>query len=162
MIKKISYIMAIPIWIAASFILILSLLTQIEITNTLIRNLCLIVSFSGVLFVNISLLFPKKPKATMAAIIISFVCISVYLKEEFKWNGDWKTQTIIYENGHFNNKTIEFQMQDKGALGNNRRIVEVTKFTFFLKLIEPVDTTKIDLPWILVNKHVNELRLKPI
>ena len=98
----------------------------------------------------------------MAAIIISFVCISVYLKEEFKWNGDWKTQTIIYENGHFNNKTIEFQMQDKGALGYNRRIVEVTKFTFFLKLIEQVDTTEIDLPWILVNKDVNELRLKPI
>ena len=98
----------------------------------------------------------------MAAIIILFVCLSVYLQEIFSWNGDWKTQTIIYENGHFDNKTIEFQMQDKGALGYNRRIVEVTKFTFFLKLIEQVDTTEIDLPWILVNKDVNELRLKPI
>ncbi len=51
-------------------------------------------------------------------------------------------------------------MQDNGVLGYNRRIVEVTKLTSFLKIIESVDTSKTELPWIKVNKDINELELK--
>jgi hypothetical protein len=51
-------------------------------------------------------------------------------------------------------------MQDKGALGYNRRIVEVTNLAGFLRIIEPIDTATVGLPWFKVDKHINELKLK--
>ena len=44
-------------------------------------------------------------------------------------SGSWKTQTIIYQNGHLNFKKVEFQMQDVGALGYKKRTVEITYLT---------------------------------
>jgi hypothetical protein len=80
--------------------------------------------------------------------------------EKTDWTGDWKTHTIIYEHGHLKNKTIEFQMQDKGALCYNRRIVEVTRINGFIEYVAPIDTSKVSLPWIKVNKDINEIGLK--
>ena len=97
----------------------------------------------------------------MPAIILISICITGLLKYRIKWEADWKTQTIIFENGQFNNKTIEFQILEKGAPKQNKRIVEVTRFTSFLRIVEPVDTTKIGLPWLLTNKNINESGLKP-
>nr|WP_321412714.1 hypothetical protein [uncultured Carboxylicivirga sp.] len=51
-------------------------------------------------------------------------------------------------------------MLDLGSLGYNRRIVEVTKLTFFIRYVEPIDTSMISAPWIKANKQINELKLK--
>lgn len=73
----------------------------------------------------------------------------------------WQTQTILYQNGHFKSKTIEFQMQDIGALGYNDRTVEVLHLTPLFMIVNdmPKDIDK-KIEWIKVNKEVNELHIK--
>ena len=161
MVRKISEIIAITLWIAGPLVLLLSLLTPLEIANNLVLNICLILSISGLLLIINSLFFSKQLKTIIPAIILISICITGLLKYRIKWEADWKTQTIIFENGQFNNKTIEFQILEKGAPKQNKRIVEVTRFTSFLRIVDPVDTTRIGLPWLLVNKNINESGLKP-
>lgn len=72
----------------------------------------------------------------------------------------YKTQTILYQNKKDKNIIIEFQMQDIGALGYNRRVVKVEKGMFF-NSAETIDTTKVDKSdWEKVDIDVNELGLK--
>lgn len=75
--------------------------------------------------------------------------------------GAWRTQTILYKNRHLSFKTIEFQMQDVGALDYNKRTVEVFYLTpFFMITSEfPNDIDK-RVEWVKVDKEVNELGLK--
>lgn len=75
--------------------------------------------------------------------------------------GTWRTQTILYQNGHLSFKTVEFQMQDIGALGYNRRTVEVIYLTplFILTSEVPNDIDK-RVEWVKVDKEINELGLK--
>jgi hypothetical protein len=76
-------------------------------------------------------------------------------------SGAWRTQTILFQNGHLSFKTVEFQMQDIGALGYNKRTVEVIYLTplFMLTSEVPNDIDK-RVEWIKVEKDVNELGLK--
>jgi len=40
----------------------------------------------------------------------------------------WKTQTILYQSKNSKSEKIEFQIQDVGALGYNKRTVQVNTF----------------------------------
>lgn len=73
----------------------------------------------------------------------------------------WKTQKVIYQNGHLNFKKVEFQMQDIGALGYNKRTVEVIYLTDLFMIVSPLEKD-IDkrVEWIKVDVEVNELGLK--
>ena len=73
----------------------------------------------------------------------------------------WKTQTILYQNGHLPFKKVEFQMQDLGALGHNKRTVEVIYLTDLFMIVSPVKKD-IDnrVEWVKVDEEVNELGLK--
>jgi hypothetical protein len=72
----------------------------------------------------------------------------------------WNTQTVLYKHGHFESKRIEFQMQDVGALGYNKRYVSVTYVTDWFMITEEVDPAKIfSGEWIKVDKNVNELEI---
>lgn len=73
----------------------------------------------------------------------------------------WRTQKILYQNGHLSFKTVEFQMQDIGALGYNKRTVEVFYLTsFFMITSEVPNDIDIRVEWVKVDKEVNELGLK--
>ncbi|MFM1828400.1 MAG: hypothetical protein RL624_641 [Bacteroidota bacterium] len=76
-------------------------------------------------------------------------------------SGAWRTQTILYQNGHLSFKTVEFQMQDIGALGYKRRTVEVIYLTPLFMLTSEV-SNDIDkrVEWIKVEREINELGLK--
>jgi len=76
-------------------------------------------------------------------------------------SGSWKTQTVLYQNGHLTFKKVEFQMQDVGTLGYNKRTVEVICLTDLFMIVSPVekDIDERD-EWIKVDKEVNELGLK--
>ena len=76
-------------------------------------------------------------------------------------SGAWRTQTILYQNGHIGFKKVEFQMQDIGGLGYNRRTVEVTYLTplFMITSEVPNDIDK-RVEWTKIEKDVNELELK--
>ena len=72
----------------------------------------------------------------------------------------WKTQEVIYRHRTDKNCRIEYQMQDIGVFGYNRRIVKVEPF-LFIDLAEEVDTSQLsESDWQRVNEYVNELRLK--
>ncbi len=73
----------------------------------------------------------------------------------------WKTQNIIYQNTHFKSKRIEFQMQDIGALGYNKRTVEVFYLTPLFTISRQVPSN-IDnkVEWEKVDIEVNELKIK--
>ena len=75
--------------------------------------------------------------------------------------GAWKTQTILFEHKNHSFKTIEFQMQDVGALGYNNRTVQVLYLT---PLFMITDNVPIDLQrkqeWCKVEIEVNEQGLK--
>ncbi|KAB7530794.1 hypothetical protein F8C76_04660 [Flagellimonas olearia] len=68
----------------------------------------------------------------------------------------WETQKVLYQNGHLDFKKVELQMQDVGALGYNKRTVEVTYLTDLFMMISPVEKD-IDnrVEWVKVNKEVN-------
>ena len=120
----------------------------------------MICAISGLLYGLINILPIKKPKNLGGIITVVSALLIGLIIERMDWTGDWETQTIIFEHGHLKNKTIEFQMQDKGSLGYNRRIVEVMRINGFIEYITPIDTSKVSLPWIKVNKHINEIGLK--
>lgn len=76
-------------------------------------------------------------------------------------SSSWKTQTIIYKHGHLNFKKIELQIQDKGALGYNKRIVEVLYLTKYFMITKPVDENiEKNVEWFKVDIYINELKLK--
>ena len=75
--------------------------------------------------------------------------------------GSWKTQTVLYQNGHLTFKKVEYQMQDVGALGYNKRTVEVIYLTDLFMIVSPVEKDIDDrVEWVKVDKEVNELGLK--
>ena len=75
--------------------------------------------------------------------------------------GAWRTQKILYQNEHVSFKTIEFQMQDMGSLGYNKRTVEVFYLTpFFIIASEVPNGIEKRVEWVKVDKEVNELGLK--
>lgn len=73
----------------------------------------------------------------------------------------WNTQKVIYQNGHLNFKKVEFQMQDNGAFGYNRRTVEVIYLTDLFMIVDSVDKDIDRRPeWTKIDKEVNELGLR--
>ena len=92
--------------------------------------------------------------------ILIFILIVGPMKLYFS-TGAWRTQTILYQNGHLSFKAIEFQMQDVGAFGYNKRTVQVFYLTplFMITSEVPTDIEK-RIEWVKVDKEVNELGLK--
>jgi len=96
----------------------------------------------------------------LSAAVLTMILIVGPMKFIFS-TGAWRTQTILYQNGHFSFKTVEYQMQDIGALGYNKRTVEVFYLTplFMITNEIPNDIDK-KVEWVKVDKDVNELELK--
>ncbi|MFM6994593.1 MAG: hypothetical protein ACKOWO_05725 [Sediminibacterium sp.] len=96
----------------------------------------------------------------LPTIVLIFILVIDPMKILFSI-GAWRTQTILYQNGHLSFKTIEFQMQDVGGLGYNKRTVEVFYLTpyFMISYEVPNDIDK-RVEWVKVNKEINELGLK--
>ncbi len=98
-------------------------------------------------------------------LIIPVLCLIIILFLNpitiFFQSSSWKTQKIIYKHGHLNFKRIEFQVQDKGALGYNKRTIEVTYLTKIFMITNSVEKDiKNKSEWIKIDKEINELKLK--
>jgi hypothetical protein len=96
----------------------------------------------------------------LPTIVLTLILVAGPMKFLFS-TGAWRTQTILYQNGHLSFKTIEFQMQDVGALGYNKRTVEVFYLTpFFMITSEFPNDIEKRVEWVKVDKEINELGLK--
>ena len=79
----------------------------------------------------------------------------------FSASRSWKTQIIILQDKHSSTHKIEFQLQDMGARGYNKRTVEVQYLTDFFMIAHPVARNFVaDENWLKIDKVVNELNLK--
>jgi hypothetical protein len=160
MIKKIIDRIIDILWIGFSLLFLLSITTKLEFISPMIRNISLLLTLSGFALIILRILKIKISERLNRIVFMPSLIVGGFIITMFDWRGAWKTQTIIYNHGHFKFKTIEFQMQDKGALGYNRRIVDVTNLAGFLRIVKPIDTATVGLPWIKVDKDINELKLK--
>ncbi|UZR98167.1 hypothetical protein [Chondrinema litorale] len=102
----------------------------------------------------------KKVLGIGLVVLISIFLFFVIYPEILFDLSAWKTQEVIFRHNNDQNHRIEFQMQDRGAVGINRRIVEVQTY-FFIDFANKIDTSKIDKSnWQKVDEYVNELGLK--
>ena len=164
-IKKITIIINV-VYALVLLLFLLDNLNSFDIKNQTIKSFVyfgFIIESPLILIWNLFLLKTKSIRiigTVLPAIILILVILSGPNKILFRI-GAWKTQTILYENGHLRFKTIEFQMQDLGALGYNKRTVEVfylTKLFIIIKdLPEDIDSK---VEWIKVDKDINALKLK--
>ncbi len=144
----------------------LEVLTRFDIKSQGIKSYVYYGAFFGsplILFWNIFVIKPIKRKiigTIFPAIILTVIFILGPFNLLFSV-GTWKTQTILYQHGHLSFKTIEFQMQDIGAFGYNKRTVEVLYLTrFFMTTSEVPAYLEKRVEWIKVNKEINEMELK--
>lgn len=87
--------------------------------------------------------------------IIALLTVKLYLL----LSPPFQTQTIMYRNKNNRDLRVEFQMQDMGAFGYNRRTVIVEPGTFF-DTTKPIDIRTLDInEWLLVDEEINELHI---
>jgi hypothetical protein len=115
---------------------LLDLFTYFEIKNQFIRSLCILSLLVSIPFIFIWNLFILKPNKTkilgliLPTLIVIVISIIGPMKIIYSLTA-WKTQTILYQNGHLRFNRIEYQMKDLGALGYNRRTIQVFLFDRF-------------------------------
>jgi hypothetical protein len=103
----------------------------------------------------------KRVIGTVFPVIILILILVVGPIKILFSRGAWQTQEILYQNRHLSFKTVEFQMQDVGALGYNKRTVEVFYLTpFFMTTSEVPNDIDKRVEWVKVDTDVNELGLK--
>jgi hypothetical protein len=155
------------IYILMVVIFILNVFSYVEIKGESLKKIIHFgVVFALIIIVSINF-FVFKSKKWNILVGITSICyflvmssiLSKYdiLRYVFS-SSSWNTQTILYESKTQSNKRIEFQMQDVGALGYNKRTVEVVYFSPWFMITKQIDPSKIlQRDWKKVHKNVNEL-----
>ena len=141
-------------------------LTSFDIKNQILKSFVyfgFLIGTPTILLWNLFVI-KTKTKRIIGTVYPTIFLILIFVVNPMKIlfsSGAWRTQTILYQNGHLSFKTVEFQMQNIGGLGYNRRTVEVIYLTplFILTSEVPNDIDK-RVEWIKVEKDVNELGLK--
>src|SRR5687768_6054667 len=86
------------IWTVISLLLFATLTTNLEITNGIIKK-----GFVYIFIFGLIKILTKKTAWTFArSFIVSTAAFGLFLIFTLyaEWQGDWKTQTIIYKNNH--------------------------------------------------------------
>jgi hypothetical protein len=141
-------------------------LTSFDIKSQAIKSFVyfgLLIGTPFTLIWNLVVIKVKKTRIIWTAfptIIIILILIVGPMKILFA-TSVWQTQTILYQNEKSGFKTVEYQMQDVGAFGYNKRTVEVFYLTpLFMITNEVPDNLDKNAEWLKVDKDVNELGLK--
>jgi len=150
------------IWLIITIIIFGEILTSLEITNSYIKYLSILIFIYGIInFVSYKISWLRGKSITISLIIFGVILLTKYFTD---FRGDWKTQTIILQNRENINRTIEFQLQNKGALGFNRRTIDRTKIISFISLINEIKESDLiefnKLKWNEVNIDINGQNFK--
>ena len=151
----------ISFWILSGTVLLLQFFTPLELEY---KQANYFLTLSTITFVPLVLWFKRRTYERGISTIVTLV-LSVFGLTAFYINydggGSWRTQTILFEHRTNNLRTVEYQMQDKGARGYNRRTVKRTKVLPLLSWNVLTKTDDLsDTDWKQVNLEVNELGLK--
>ena len=114
------------LFIISTTLLLLDSFTPLDITNSIVILIIRLFSYSTFAIILIGFLLKQKRDKLIlySGLTVGFLFVVSF---PFSWNLEWKTQTIMYQNLHLANRTIEFQMQDMGALGSSARTVDRIK-----------------------------------
>jgi hypothetical protein len=146
-------------------LLLLDNLTPFDIKSQPLKTFV----FEGLLFAtpvilifNATVLKGRQQLAGLALPVLMLAVILIFGPMKLSWaSGAWHTETILYKKRNSSFQKVEFQMQDVGALGYNRRTVKVFYLTPFFIITSAVPNgIENDPAWENVNEDVNELQLK--
>lgn len=147
-------------YLLSLLLFLLDMLPNFDIKNASLKSCVYIFSTYGAIFIFLINIFRKKTRLNLVAPIIGIILLLIVGPVKILFaKAVWKTQTIIYINKVSPFKKIEFQMQDVGALGYNRREVEVIYFTHIFTFVhERPNNIEKQKDWIKVNQDMNELK----
>jgi hypothetical protein len=143
------------LFIISTTLLLLDSFTPLDITNSIAILIIRLFSYSTFAIILIGFVLKLKGDKLIlfSGLTVGFLFIVSFL---FSWNLEWKTQTIMYQNQHLANRTIEFQMQDFGFFGTNRRTVDRMKIIPYFDWTKEINTENIDtLTWKKVDIDIN-------
>lgn len=144
------------LFIISTTLLLLDSLTPLDIASSIVILIIQILSYSTFAIILIGFLLKQKGDKLIlyTGLTVGFLFI---LSFPFSWwKSEWKTQTILYQNLHLANRTIEFQMQDFGIFGTSRRTVDRIKIIPYFEWTKEINADKIDtLTWKKVDIDIN-------
>ena len=141
--KYISIILNI-VYIITILLFLLDIHTSFDIKSQALKSFIYygIIIISPIILIWNLWFFKTRKQKIISLILPLMAIIGILIIGPFKIifsSSAWKTQTVLYQNKHFKIKKIETQIQDLGALGYNKRTVEVTYLTNFFMIINPVE-----------------------
>ncbi len=149
-------------WMITTFILLLVLfMPNLEFKTQTIQLFFLSISTSGIPILLFVTSKDKERKLLVWGVLLLLGTIFFQqMIHFFQFGSGFVTQEILYRSKTDPNHRIEFQMEDVGALGYNRRTVEIKSMGFLQQFqeitVDKIDTTK----WDFVGEYKNELNLK--
>ena len=157
-------IVGILFWSICTLVTILVLFTEITFTSNGSNLIFIFTTTSGlplILFLTASV-----PTYRRSFVICFFTLLAAtaigYKTSTFLYFGSgFKTQTITHRSLNDPEKRIEFQLEDFGALGYNRRTIIVTPIGCFLQQEDEINPDKFNYSnWKQVDEEINELGIK--
>ncbi|MDR7211902.1 hypothetical protein [Flavobacterium piscis] len=147
------------VFLITTTILFMNRYTALYINNSIVHFIILLTASITFIFI-IGQAFGKLKNTKsrlFATLIVGILC---FIKSFLTWGGDWKTQTILYQNISNDNKAIEFQMRgDRFSFGYKKRVINRLKLFPGLDWTTGIDTTKINhKQWKKLNLYVNEMK----
>lgn len=155
-------IVGILFWSICTLVTILVLFTEITFTSNVSNLIFIFTTTSGLPLI----LFLTATKSRQSLAIWFFLLAAstaiIYKSIDFiSFGSGFKTQTITHRSLNDPEKRIEFQLEDFGALGYNRRTIIITPICCFLQQEQEIDPDKFDYShWKQVDEEINELGLK--
>lgn len=142
-------------------LLFLNQYTALYINNSIIHLALIITAIVTLSFIAGQILgkLKSRPSKLLFILLVSLLC---YAKAFLTWDGDWKTQIVLYRNIANKKVTVDFQMQDnRFTFGYKKRIAKRLKLFPGFDWITDVDTAALNVKeWKKMNLYVNELHLK--
>jgi len=154
-ISEMKRIIVYGLFIIMTAILLLDSFSSFEITSSIILFLVRLMTFATFSIILFGFCIKVKGDELIlySILTIGFLFIITF---PFSWNPAWNPQTIMYQNLHLANRTIEYQMQDFGVFGSKSRIVDRMKFLPYFYWTKEININNIDtLTWEKVDIAVN-------
>ncbi|MEO7978242.1 hypothetical protein [Flavobacterium sp.] len=150
------------LFILTTALILLNRYTPLYINNSILHFIVLFIAAASLTIITGHLFGKLKSNKS---ILLTFLILGMacFIKGFLTWDGDWKTQTVVYKNIQNGNKTIDYQLRgSRFAFGYRKRIIERLKIVPLIDWTTDIDTVGLDkMQWQKVNIQLNELNLPP-
>jgi hypothetical protein len=159
---KLLKIVLIVLWVVATTLFLVGLLTPLEFRSKLIGYLTFFIAFNGIFhlrFLLTDFISIKPPKAIIALVVSITLMVSYYFTYVPGLAEDWKTQEIIYRKKDNPNDVVASQMVRTGKNDFERRSVKMLRITPLYDWVIVMKVPDADENWTKVNEYIDEMGL---